>query len=89
MKFTSIVLASAAYLVASVSAFKFNCQGGYYCGMNGIKCDISRAAKEWNKGKPLVNTITSKGGFLKITCQSLSGSTQSNLRDCKNALDWQ
>ncbi|OAQ28186.1 hypothetical protein K457DRAFT_1893408, partial [Linnemannia elongata AG-77] len=89
MKFTSIAVASVAYMAASASAFSWGCQEEHYYGANDIAVDIRKIKSDWNRPNSIYSVQSSSGRFLTVKCTPRSKlSTSVTFQDCSNALDW-
>ncbi|KAF8927054.1 hypothetical protein BGZ47_002363 [Haplosporangium gracile] len=88
MKFTSIAVASVAYMAASASAFSWGCEGEHYYGAKDIAVDVRNAKSSWDRNNDFVGTVTKDGTWLRFQCSRINGNVASTLKDCSNALDW-
>ncbi|KAK5823062.1 hypothetical protein F5H01DRAFT_333477 [Linnemannia elongata] len=89
MKFTSIAVASVAYMAASASAFSWGCQEEHYYGANDIAVDIRKIKSDWSMPNSINEPQTKRGKWLTVKCTARSKlSTSVTLQDCSNALDW-
>ncbi|KAG0068590.1 hypothetical protein BGZ89_004430 [Linnemannia elongata] len=89
MKFTSIAVASVAYMAASASAFSWGCQEEHFYGARDIAGDIGKIKSAWNKPNSIYKTLTRGGTWLHVECTPLPNHSSSvTLQDCSDALDW-